>query len=132
MVAISRSALFKAFVASSVSTSLHPLETISNQSEYKRYSEPAKFVRQEITNIIQNQYPAIAGSILRLSFHDAAVRSVASDPTIGGADGKILLCQNFQKRTLVHFLFTTHAFVFIFIISQGLFVTNWNGLKIED
>lgn len=33
--------------------------------------------------------PTLAGSILRLTFHDAVVRSIASDPTVGGADGSI-------------------------------------------
>ena len=42
-----------------------------------------------MTLIIREKDPTLAGSILRLAFHDAAVRSVASNPNIGGPDGSI-------------------------------------------
>jgi len=89
MVAISRASFFNALIASSATLSFinnHPQQT-PDKNEY--YTASANYVRKEITHIIKNQDPSLAGSILRLAFHDATVRSVASDPFVGGADGSI-------------------------------------------
>lgn len=89
MVAVTRASLIKAAIASSLSSpflNLYPQQQTPSESSY---APAAKFVREEITQIIQNQDPSLAGSILRLAFHDATVRSVASDPSVGGADGSI-------------------------------------------
>lgn len=47
----------------------------------------AQFVRNEVKESI-HQNPMMAGSILRLAFHDAVVRSKTSNPYIGGVDGE--------------------------------------------
>mmetsp|Transcript_15911 Transcript_15911/g.22663 ORF Transcript_15911/g.22663 Transcript_15911/m.22663 type:complete len:101 (+) Transcript_15911:59-361(+) len=47
----------------------------------------ANYVRSEVKKVIEND-PTVAGSILRLAFHDAVVRSKASRPSVGGADGE--------------------------------------------
>uniref|UniRef100_A0A6S8S1W6 Plant heme peroxidase family profile domain-containing protein n=1 Tax=Chaetoceros debilis TaxID=122233 RepID=A0A6S8S1W6_9STRA len=51
--------------------------------------QSAYFVRNQVTNIIKNQDSTLAGSILRLAFHDATVRSISAHPEIGGMDGSI-------------------------------------------
>jgi len=85
-----RASLIKTVIAASSLSSRFlniypPQQTLPESS----YAPAAEFVRQEIHRIIRNEDPTLAGSILRLAFHDATVRSTASDPSIGGADGSI-------------------------------------------
>lgn len=88
MVAVSRVSFLKTiFASSAISLNFYPFQNEVTKPDL--YAPPAKFVRDEITRIIQNESPALAGSILRLAFHDATVRSIALDPSIGGADGSI-------------------------------------------
>ena len=60
-----------------------------NEGEGKDLAPAASFVRKEITRIVKEENPALSGSILRLAFHDATVRSLSSNPLVGGADGSI-------------------------------------------
>mmetsp|Transcript_32345 Transcript_32345/g.67567 ORF Transcript_32345/g.67567 Transcript_32345/m.67567 type:complete len:398 (-) Transcript_32345:2443-3636(-) len=66
-----------------------PTTALGGGDDEKAFALAAGFVRKETTRIIMEENPALAGSILRLAFHDATVRSVASDPSVGGADGSI-------------------------------------------
>ena len=59
-----------------------------HNSEKDQFASAASFVRKEITRIVRED-PAMSGSILRLAFHDATVRSLSSDPTSGGSDGSV-------------------------------------------
>jgi hypothetical protein len=55
----------------------------------RRLKERAQYVRTEVANIIQRDDSTLAGSILRLAFHDATIRSNAANPWEDGADGSI-------------------------------------------
>ena len=64
------------------------LSMLSPEKESANNLKPAsQFVREEVKETIKHD-PKMAGSILRLAFHDAAVRSKSSNPNMGGADGK--------------------------------------------
>lgn len=88
MVALTRAALIKAAISSSISSPFLNISPQQSASDHL-YTPAAAFVRKEINDIIQNQDPSLAGPILRLAFHDATVRSIASDPSVGGADGSV-------------------------------------------
>jgi len=51
--------------------------------------QQANFVRLQVQNVISRDDPTLAGSILRLAFHDATVRSNTRNPLEGGSDGSI-------------------------------------------
>jgi hypothetical protein len=51
----------------------------------------AQFVRQEVKDILKDD-PKLAGSILRLAFHDAIVHDKSTNPNIdGGSNGMYVL-----------------------------------------
>lgn len=89
MVAIgTRSTFCRSLIASTSILLPSSQEDRADNYEYER-SQSASFVRNQVANIIKNQDPTLAGSILRLTFHDATVRSISSNPEIGGMDGSI-------------------------------------------
>jgi len=90
MVAVTRGSFVRAMIASTSTLSTSPMSRQEVWSSTQAsYAPAATFVRQEIATVLRTQNPQLAGSMLRLAFHDAAVRSVASDPRIGGADGSV-------------------------------------------
>lgn len=86
MIVTTRSSFYKSLVFAS--TTLFNAPNI-NQVQNYNYAPAAQYVRDTVTQLIREEDPTLAGSILRLAFHDAAVRSVASNPNIGGSDGSI-------------------------------------------
>lgn len=52
------------------------------------YVQAANNIRSKVKRVIQED-ATYAGPILRLAFHDSVVRSVSSDPNVGGGDGSI-------------------------------------------
>jgi L-ascorbate peroxidase len=90
MVAVTRATVLKAIFAGTLSTPFNSLpQKTENEYEYSKYASAASFVRNEVNTIITTKDPTLAGPILRLAFHDAAVRSIAEDPFIGGSDGSV-------------------------------------------
>lgn len=80
MIVISRSNFCNVLIASS-------FLSVTEREESSKLLPAAQFVRTEVKESI-HQNPMMAGSILRLAFHDAVVRSKTSNPYIGGADGE--------------------------------------------
>ena len=80
MIIISRSNFCNVLIASS-------FLSVTEREESSKLLPAAQFVRTEVKESI-HQNPMMAGSILRLAFHDAVVRSKTSNPYIGGADGE--------------------------------------------
>ena len=81
-------------VTSSSNANCYEYEEYNNNDddneEYMYYDFASKYIRKEITQIIvQNSTDFLAGSILRLAFHDATVRSITNNPMLGGSDGSI-------------------------------------------
>lgn len=83
MIVISRANFYKTIVASFFLTR-------SEEQEKVQLYPAAQFIRNEVKVSIANN-PALAGSILRLAFHDAVVRSNTYNPYIGGADGEYFI-----------------------------------------
>ena len=81
MIVISRSNFCNVLIASS-------FLSVTEREESSKLLPAAQFVRNEVKESI-HQNPMMAGSILRLAFHDAVVRSSkTSNPYIGGVDGE--------------------------------------------
>lgn len=78
----------ESLLQSTAELSAETANTGSTQQECWMYAPAAVFVRAETSRLVRKT-PELSGSILRLAFHDATVRSVASDADIGGADGSI-------------------------------------------
>lgn len=70
------------------SSSINNNASIQEDNTIIQLGIASKYVRNQVMENIQ-QDPAVAGSLLRLAFHDAAVRNKLSHPNIGGSDGSI-------------------------------------------
>lgn len=84
-----KKALEESFPRSNSETISIGIDSISSQGDGKDFAPAASFVRKEIARIVEEESPALSGSILRLAFHDATVRSLSSNSLVGGADGSI-------------------------------------------
>ncbi len=91
---LTRGSFLKAAIASSLTISPSFLATVGPDlvdtvDTNRNLASAADFVRKEIARIVREENPALSGSILRLAFHDATVRSLSSDIMVGGSDGSI-------------------------------------------
>ena len=91
--------------------SLHIGEQYHQQVDQQPQLGPAaQFVRTQVNEYLKYD-PTISGPILRLAFHDAAVRDKSSNPMIGGANGEFLVFHYFR-----------YLFCFASFLSSSIFL----------
>jgi hypothetical protein len=115
MILMNRSTFCNALL---VTTTSFLSTTSTGDEEELKYA--AQLVRNEVSESIKHD-PTLAGSVLRLAFHDAVVRSKTSNPNIGGADGKkMLLCPKIRQTKYKRQCLSQKLIILIIIIITTL------------